>query len=567
MVLPMTRPFKHPKTGIYWLRKRVPKDLLSVVGRNEITKSLQTRDPTEAKLRLVQALAELDAQWTGLKKGPHSITEREAHAYALSVYKAWLDRNRDDPSFNEMWVTRLYHRLWTDIYVDKEGHFSREKSDDQANIDLAHPYDNVSLKFMHRHCEKEAAEIFMKYGLARTVPNLWTMAQAVGAAMQRASLILEKEAQGIFEPGTEPKISDGRVDERHEVHQLTNLTSLHRDQKHQTPANKVSLKGLVEAWWAEAKTTGRKPSTFESYGNTFANFGRFLDHDDAGRVTIEDVIRFKDYRLTTPSIKTGRVTSAKTVKGTDLSALKTVFGWAVANRRLSENPAASVTLKVGKAPRLRSKGLSDVEANAILSLSRKHVSDRETPYTAAGKRWVPWLCALTGARVGEMAQLRKEDVRVWQDHWVVRITPAAGTVKTNEARDVVLHTQLVELGFPAFVQNAPDGPLFLRPRKNGDVLGPLQGLKNRLAEFARQVVTDENVAPMHGFRHRFKTIGREVGVPLPILDAIQGHSARSIADSYGDVTLTAIAAAIAKFPYMEAGNESDTSAGMDHLNR
>ena len=28
-----------------------------------------------------------------------------------------------------------------------------------------------------------------------------------------------------------------------------------------TPAAKVSLKGLVEAWWVEAKATGRKPST------------------------------------------------------------------------------------------------------------------------------------------------------------------------------------------------------------------------------------------------------------------------------------------------------------------
>ena len=41
------------------------------------------------------------------------------------------------------------------------------------------------------------------------------------------------------------------------------------------------------------------------------------------------------------------------------------------------------------------------------------------------------------------------------------------------------------------------------------MLGPLQGLKNRLAEFAREIVTDPNVAPMHGWRHRFKTVGME----------------------------------------------------------
>jgi hypothetical protein len=48
---------------------------------------------------------------------------------------------------------------------------------------------------------------------------------------------------------------------------------------------------------------------------------------------------------------------------------------------------------------------------------------------------------------------------------------------------------------------------------SGDVLGPLQGFKNRLAEFARALVTDPNVAPMHGWRHRFKTVGMEAGIP------------------------------------------------------
>ena len=61
----------------------------------------------------------------------------------------------------------------------------------------------------------------------------------------------------------------------------------------------------------------------------------------------------------------------------------------------------------------------------------------------------------------------------------------SSSIKTNEARKVVLHSHLVELGFPEFVEAAPAGHLFLKPSKSGDVLGPLQGLKNRLAEFVR----------------------------------------------------------------------------------
>ena len=65
-------------------------------------------------------------------------------------------------------------------------------------------------------------------------------------------------------------------------------------------------------------------------------------------------------------------------------------------------------------------------------------------------------------------------------HWVVRITPEAGTVKTNRAREVILHPQLVELGFPEFVKGVAQGPLFLTPGANGNVLSP-SGALNRLA--------------------------------------------------------------------------------------
>ena len=62
-----------------------------------------------------------------------------------------------------------------------------------------------------------------------------------------------------------------------------------------------------------------------------------------------------------------------------------------------------------------------------------------------------------------MAQLRKEDLRTEDGHWVANTTPDAGKVKTDEARDVVLHPHLAELGFAAFVNAASPGHLFLTP--------------------------------------------------------------------------------------------------------
>jgi integrase len=274
----------------------------------------------------------------------------------------------------------------------------------------------------------------------------------------------------------------------------------------------------------------------------------YLKHDDASRVAPEDVIGFKDHRLTFINPRTGKPASAKTVADSDLAGLKSVFGWAVVNRKLPSNPAEGVSLKIGKKQRLRGKGFTDAEAAAILQAALKLRRGGETAATYAAKRWVPWLCAYTGARVGEVAQLRKQDVRKEGAHWIIRITPEAGTVKTDEAREVVLHPHLIELGFGEFVNAAPPGHLFLKVGKEGNIRGPLRGLKNRLAARSRSIVKDRGVMPNHGWRHRFMTVGREVGIDARVLDAIQGHRPRSVGESYGEVTTKAIAKAIALLP-------------------
>jgi len=79
MALAMARPWKHPKTGIYWRRKRVPGDLRPLLGKQEEKRSLGTRDCAKAKRLHAQALIELEQLWTNLRAPPKPISEREAH--------------------------------------------------------------------------------------------------------------------------------------------------------------------------------------------------------------------------------------------------------------------------------------------------------------------------------------------------------------------------------------------------------------------------------------------------------------------------------------------------------
>lgn len=171
--------------------------------------------------------------------------------------------------------------------------------------------------------------------------------------------------------------------------------------------------------------------------------------------------------------------------------------------------------------------------------------------SAAAKHWAPWLCAYTGARVGEIVQLRKHDVRLANSVWFITITPEAGTVKDKEAREVVLHAHLVALGFADFVQRSKPGYLFLNVAPGDDIRGARRGVKNRLTDFAREIVKDLKVAPNHGWRHTFKTIGREAGIEDSVLDAICGHAPSSVGGAYGAVSIAAQARAFERFPRFE----------------
>jgi integrase len=531
----MPRPFRD-LNGSYHVRVRVPKDLRALLGKGVEKRSLGTKDPHVAKRRYPDVLAEIQGRWANLRSETTSLTERDAHALAHTIYENWRAMHRDNPSQQCTWHTRLYDALWTDQTPDPEL---------EPGAVGALSFDTFLIRGMRKFCFQQAKFGLAEHGVRVDQESLAKLAKAVAAAFQRASVVLEREAHGIFAPEEAPE----------PFRWAARGVAAPNRQARQSGSSEDSILALFNAWWEEARAAGRKPSTHESYSNTIESFVDFLGHDKPSRVTAQDVVAYKDHRLSTPSRRTGRVPSPKTIKDSDLAALKAVFGWAVANGKIPSNPAQGVTIKLGTPRKVRSKGFSDDEARAILAAALNYVpGGGERPCTALAKRWVPWLCAFTGARVGEIAQLRRQDVRREGDNWVIHITPDAGTVKTNQARDVVLHPQLVELGFPEFVQGRPNGPLFLNPAPTGDVLGPLQALKNRLAEFARSIVPDPDVKPNHGWRHRFKTLGMQAGIDSRTLDAIQGHAGRSVGDAYGDVTVLTMAAAISRLPAFELGN-------------
>ncbi|MGK7864563.1 DUF6538 domain-containing protein [Falsiroseomonas sp. E2-1-a4] len=160
--------------------------------------------------------------------------------------------------------------------------------------------------------------------------------------------------------------------------------------------------------------------------------------------------------------------------------------------------------------------------------------------------WAPLIALLTGARIGEIAQLRPCDVRFINGVPVLDINDEGRKSLKNPgtARIIPLHRRLVELGLVKLAEERRAmGAYLLLPEIPKAVGGdpgkapgqwmserflPRLGLKNRVG------------LGFHSLRHTLKTLLRDARVPDSVSNEICGHDKRSVGNDYGVVSLKAM---------------------------
>ena len=312
------------------------------------------------------------------------------------------------------------------------------------------------------------------------------------------------------------------------------------DAQHQYPVfKKVAGRTFTEAfedWKQEAKPA---PSTLATWRGNFKSLRAFLGHDEIGRLQRPDVVGWKDHLVE-------RGLSSKTINHGHLASLNMLLNYEVQNGRLQANVAEAVrTINRTRA----GEGMlpyTREEAGLLLSLARQ----QEHP----NLRWLPWLAAMSGSRIGEMAQLWGRRIKTREGVHVMEIAPAEDGGRLKNAwseREMPLHPTLVEQGFLDFARSRGDGPLFYQ-RTSGDPerAHASKSVASRVAKWVRAQpgFQDERKDPSHAFRHWFKTELGALGVQDSLADAIVGHGKKSVADRYRHFDLTMKADVVRRVP-------------------
>jgi integrase len=282
---------------------------------------------------------------------------------------------------------------------------------------------------------------------------------------------------------------------------------------------------LISRW---AKETGIRSRGIYQARLDMAKFVALIGHNDATRVTPQEIVRFKEHlgekRLAAPTINRY------------LSAIKSPLTWAKENHKIATNPGAGIKYDAKGGIKVKRLGYDDDQARVILLAARRE----NKPY----RRWIPWLCAFTGCRLDEVAGRDARDIKRVGSTWVLDIPEGKNE---GAPRRIPLHSKLIAEGFIEYWRELPKGgPLF--PDLTDGRYGRAGTATKNIGRWLRRVqkaagillVEEPRFAPNHSWRHRFKSEARRVGNDQrPIMseetsDALTGHYEGKVSRDYGE---------------------------------
>lgn len=556
--------------AVYWHRASVPVDIKGSYPKTEETFSLRTTDHREAlKLVRIEA-ARVDRLFDEHRRGLalqaqpplEALTDEQIKRIGEVYYAHLLDE--DDEVRNEAFEGRSFEEWAEDIETfDASTRYQYARGEVDGfyvdEVDDVLSWTNVNLR------------------LADASPSRHKLARELQAAAIRAYKAKRARNEGEpVETPTPPVVVGSRPAAVEQVG-----TSAFRSSVSTTP--RLSL--LVDEWTTEKARTSWVPKTehehrvwmghfiavtgdrpWTEYGKAEARaFKTLLMHlpanwnkfDALGSLPIAEASA-KARELAMPPMSD---------KNRDklLGYVGSFWTWAKDHYdECPDNPFRGLKLKV-KARNVRDerhpftqdelKSIFNAPLYAGCKSLREWVAPGQMVPRDAGIYWLPLIGLFTGARSGEIIQLRVDDVR--EEHGVLHFDinddGEDKRLKTpHSKRTTPVHPVLVELGLLDHVERQRrKGEVRLFPEmkmgEDGYYSSPFSKHFRRFL-VAVKVKTRKNA--FHSFRHCFEDACRNSDIPKEVMDALQGHGEEGMSGRYGrGFFLKKLAEAMARLRY------------------
>ena len=536
---------KHPwlfnREGRYYLRARVPADLIAVMGRREVKKSLKTSDFREARRRINVEAAELEAQFAearreGRRRPATHLTEAEVRQLVIGWFYE-LERDGAQARWAE-----------TD-----------ESPSDLADIDQAYGYDETVLT--------DPAD-----------PNRLAAVQGLADSLLRERRIQLDQTEPMYRllcellnRGLVEQVRRGRARAMGDLaHQsfdaLFDAVSADRAPQTQPATPGQTLEELIEQFRRHRGAQGTEQNTLAGYALLFDALAELFGHDKpVSEIDRADCRRIKDLFEKLPANARKRFPAKTLVEAAEyahrrglaplspvtanshLSKLSAFLRWAEREEYIDRNPA--VGLRVAAPEQSKRDARRPFSTDQLVQIFNAPLyigcEDDEAGYARPGPNrprrarfWVPLLGLFHGLRMNEACQLHTTDVVTMNGVTVIHVRPEGDgkKLKSDAARRYVpLHPEVDRIGFADYVEAMRDrGEARLFPELRQDARGYYSdAFQKWFSRFLDRCGAKAPRTSFHSFRHCWADAMREAGVPQERMRLLGGWAGSGVDANYG----------------------------------
>ncbi|WP_052272277.1 DUF6538 domain-containing protein [Leisingera sp. ANG-M7] len=507
----MPKPIRIGANPNYYLRIAVPADIASKVKGTELSiplngslrrvkagsavkASLGTSDWEEAKRRFLPAHEAILAHWDAVRTGPQRLSHKSLLALAGEMRAGWVKAFDEDPGEPEVWQ-RV--RAQNNAALSDGRKLLWIPRDDPPPNSLEERFGGLVDAFL------ASKRVLLRL---EDRPKLLRM---VADAMNDAARVNEAKAEGDYsdtgETSKYPEYIPAPATPKAPVAEpVVTFQSIIDKEVKQRAAGRGGV-----AMIAATESKFRRAAT---------EYAEFVGSENAAQITAKDVDGWKQDMLEAEELSNNTI-------GQRLQNLRTVVEWG-RQQGLGEffpegNPLTLVKLPRHQPVPSEEKTFRLDEAQKVLRMARKQ--------SKPDLRWLPWMCAYSGARINEVGQLVPKDFFKVGEDWFYKITTMGKRNVKNEhsVRQVPVHPDLVAEGLLEFVNGCSNKSQDARMFPNRAALNIRDWLREELK------ITRKELAPNHGWRHLFEDLAMAAGMSDSAKLYITGRSGGGSARAYG----------------------------------